>query len=103
MSTGVCVVGDLVVGTCTANADGHPRSFTGTWIVGSSLVNANGIGVIRTGDIGITDCGHTIQAIVGSSLVTSDGISVVRVGDPVIVLEGGSGIAVTGAPNVTSE
>ena len=100
MSGAICRVGDLVTGTCNAHA--IPRAFTGQWVVGSPTVTANGIGVIRTGDTGITDCGHTIQATVGSILVSSNGIGVVRVGDPVIIVQGGFGITTTGANNTTS-
>ena len=102
MSGAICRVGDLVTGTCQASAPGHPRAFTGHWVVGSPKVTANGIGVIRTGDTGITDCGHTIIATVGSTLVSSDGIGVVRVGDPVGIVQGGFGTAITGANNTTS-
>lgn len=98
---GVCRIGDSVTGTCRAAVVGHPRTFTGTWSTGSSVVQANGIGVVRVGDTGITDCGHTIQATVGSSAMTADGLPVHRVGDAVIIVQGGSGVSSTGSPTVT--
>jgi uncharacterized Zn-binding protein involved in type VI secretion len=102
MFSGCCRVGDIVTGICNANASGHPRNFTGTWINGASDVTADGIGMVRVGDIGITDCGHTFQAISGSLDVITDGLGQVRVGDPVIVIQGGLGITVSGASDVTS-
>jgi hypothetical protein len=102
MANAVCRTGDITQGTCLAIAFGHPRQFTGIWMGGSSGVTADGIGVIKTDDVGITDCGHHFIAAVGSDTVQSDGLGVVRVGDPVIVLEGGYGVAVTGADTVTS-
>jgi uncharacterized Zn-binding protein involved in type VI secretion len=100
--TGVCRVGDTVIGRCEASASGHPRDFTGVWVTGAGNVDSNGISVVREGDTGITDCGHIFVAAHGSDNVTSNGLSVQRVGDPVIVQEGGTGISVTGAPNVTA-
>lgn len=102
MFSGICRVGDIVIGRCRASASGHPRDFTGTWTTGAADVTANGLGTIRVGDIGITDCNHTFQAVAGSTEVTADGLGVVRVGDPVIVIQGGEGIAISGSSDVTS-
>lgn len=102
MQQPICRVNDLITGTCTANATGHPRTFTGHWVSGSTVVTADGIGVIRVGDPGITDCGHHIVATVGSTILKADGIGVVRVGDAVIVTEGGTGVTTTGSPVVGS-
>lgn len=102
MYSNCCRIGDIVIGTCDADAPDHPRSFTGTWTTGSPNVTADGLSVVRIGDIGITDCGHTFQAVAAGENVYSNGLGQVRVGDPVIVLEGGEGIATTGSPNVIS-
>lgn len=102
MYSNCCRIGDIVTGRCTADAPDHPRDFTGTWTTGSSNVTANGIPVVRIGDIGITDCGHTFQAVAAGVNVYTNGLGQVRVGDPVVVIEGGAGISVTGSPNVIS-
>ena len=100
-------VGDHCTGTCTASAPGHPRAFTGTWQTGSSNVTADGLGIVRVGDTGITDCSvadggpHHIKAT-GGGVSGANGESLHRVGDAVQVIEGGSGTSSTGSPTVTS-
>lgn len=103
MQKGVCRVGDQITGVCNASVHNGSRNFVGTWTTGSSVVSSEGLGVVRVGDLGITDCGHTIRAIQGSSIVTADGIGVVRVGDQVEVIEGGYGTTTTGSGLITSE
>ena len=100
MAQGCCRVGDIIVGVCEANTSGHPRDFTGVWVTGSDTVRADNIEVIRQGDIGVTDCGHTIIAAEGSSVVDDNGIPIHRVGDVVIIAEGGVGVSVTGSETV---
>ena len=95
--TGVCRIGDLVTGTCQANAQGHPRQFTGTWVTGSTDVTCDNVGVVKVGDQGITDCNHHFVAVEGSSTVSSGGINIVVVGDAVTVIEGGFGVTITGS------
>lgn len=97
MAEGICRIGDTVTGTCKASASGHPRSFTGTWKTGSSIVTSDGLGVVRENDTGLTDCGHTIKAMGGSGALTSEGLKIQRVGDPVIIVEGGTGVSSTGS------
>lgn len=97
---GICRVGDNVSGICQANAIGHPRSFIGTWVSGSSNILHGGIGVIRTGDSGITDCGHHIIASGGSLNCSGDGLSLQRIGDPITILEGGYGTSISGSNNL---
>lgn len=96
-------IGDIVTGYC--NGPGHPsgREFVGTWSTGSSVVTADGIGVVRVGDVGTTDCGHTFVAITGSPLSNVDDISVHRVGDVVATEGGGVGTTVTGSNVTTSD
>lgn len=94
---GLCRVGDCLVGHCEANAPGHPRDCVGVWTTGSSSVQSEGIGVVRVGDFGVTNCGHTFQAVEGSSNVTAEGMGIVRVGDVAIIIEGGVGVSVTGS------
>jgi uncharacterized Zn-binding protein involved in type VI secretion len=100
MFNAVCRIGDIVTGTC--NNHTHPRSYTGTWDAGSTDVYANGISLIRKGDTGTTDCGHTFVADGGSTAVDSDGLQLQRVGDTVTVIGGGDGISITGSLDVTS-
>lgn len=102
MAAAVVRINDMAAGTC--NGPGHAPGFqyTATYISGSDTVLADGIGVVRVGDMGITDCGHHIQAIGGSDVYTADGIAVHRVGDPVTVIEGGDGVAITGSDTVSS-
>ena len=99
----VCRVGDQCTGTCTATAPGHPRTFTGTWTSGSGVSTADGLGLIRVGDTGVTDCSppHHIVASGGGS-GSSGGQALHRVGDAVTVTEGGTGVSSTGSPTVTS-
>ena len=101
---GICRTGDTVLGYCSA--PGHPANheFTGVWITGSGTSTSDGLGIVRVGDLGSTDCGHTFTAATGSSIVTSEGIDVVRVEDTVLINEGpGTGITVTGSDTVTSD
>lgn len=100
MGQQVARIGDIVVGTCRAHKS--PRSYTAILTTGSGVVTANGQGVCRVGDTGVTDCGHTVQIISGSGVAKSDGVPVARVGDAVVVLEGGDGVIVAGSPTVTS-
>jgi hypothetical protein len=93
----ICRVGDHCTGTCTVATTGHPRAFTGTWQTGSTVCSADGIGIVRVGDTGITDCGHTIHASGGSTIGTADGIAIHRVGDPVTIVGGGTGTSTTGS------
>lgn len=102
MESPVARLNDTVTGTC--NGGGHSsRTFTGHWVTCSSTVKANELGVVRLGDTGTTDCGHTFVASTASLNVTADGIHVHRVGDEVIVLEGGNGHTVTGSPTVFAD
>lgn len=103
MANEVCTVGDLVVGKCEAKAPGHPRSFIGTWMTGSATLTVDGKEVVREGDIGVTDCGHTLQAVSSSSTGSSLEENLHRVGDVAIVLEGGIGVSVTGIPFNTAD
>ena len=103
MANEVCTVGDLVVGTCQAKAPGHPRSFIGTWMTGSATLTIDGKEVVREGDIGVTDCGHTLQAVSSSSTGSSLEENLHRAGDVAIVLEGGIGVSVTGIPFNTAD
>lgn len=91
----VCRVGDQITGTCTG--PGHSsRTFTGTWLTGSSFVTIEGIAVVRVGDNGITDCNHPIIAQGSSSLVADD-MALHCVGDAVTLPLGGNGVSVTGS------
>jgi uncharacterized Zn-binding protein involved in type VI secretion len=66
-------------------------------------MTADGIGIIRVGDTGVTDCNHTIIAVSGSDVFDDRGAAVIRVGDIVQVVEGGYGVTTTGSDTVTSE
>lgn len=101
----ICRVGDTVTGTCRVpNAQNHPRQFTGVWQTGSSMVKCDGIPVVRVGDSGVTDCGHTFHAVEGSSTTidTTNGKALHRVGDAVTVDLGGEGVSVTGSGSSSS-
>ena len=93
----ICRVGDIAVGTCWASPH-QPRQYTAVWIQGSNGTYLDDQQEIRVGDIGITDCGHTIMAIGGSPNAYDEDKQIHRVGDPVIVIEGGDGISVSGSP-----
>lgn len=99
----ICRIGDQCTGTCQVSAPGHPRTFTATWQTGSSDMFDGIIPLVRVGDTGITDCGHTVQATGGSSVTKNNGIPVHRVTDAVIVLGGGFGVSITGSAIWSSE
>lgn len=94
-------VGDMCTGICTAHPT--PRPFTAVLATGSPTVKADGSPVTRVGDIGYTDCGHTVQIVTGSGRVKANGVPVARVGDIVVVIEGGDGVIITGSPTTKSE
>lgn len=100
---GVARVNDLVQGHCDGPGHAKRRPFTGVWQTSSSLVTTDGLGIIRVGDTGVTDCGHHFTAITGSTLGTTDDIGVHRVGDMVQVNEGGEGTTITGSDILQSE
>lgn len=103
MGVAVARVGDIVVGYCDGSGHSLHRAFTGVWTTGSDVVTADNIGIVRVGDVGTTDCGHSFIAATGSDILTVDGISAHRVGDVVIVEQGGSGVTMTGSDTVTTE
>lgn len=100
---GVCRIGDHCSGICRAGGGDHPRAFTGTWLTGSSNCTADGIGIVREGDLGITDCGHQITAAGGSSNSTADSKKIHRIGDPVTTAGGGTGTSTSGSTTVLSD
>jgi hypothetical protein len=101
MFKSVCRTGDIVTGVCLNHDD--PQPFTGVWGSGSLNVIANGIGIIREGDTGNTNCGHIFVANGSSSDdVTANGLSLQRIGDTVTVIGGGNGTSITGSPDVNS-
>lgn len=99
----VCRIGDHAEGTCNGSGHTSGRHFIATWTTGSNVGTADGIGIVRVDDIGITDCGHTIKAVGSSTIGFCEGRRVHRVGDAVIVLEGGSGVSTTGSPTTEFE
>jgi uncharacterized Zn-binding protein involved in type VI secretion len=101
MTAGICRIGDQITGTCEANAPGHPRQFVGTWKTGSSNILIDGIGAIRNGDTGLTDCNHHIFANGGSSTYSANGVPIMCVGDTVGIVEGGFGVTTTGSTGST--
>lgn len=101
MGSPVCRIGDVSVGVCPGHD--YPIPFSGVWGSGSGICTADGIGIVRVGDVGSASCGHSIIAVSGSGVVTADGISVVRVGDAVITSGGGSGTCSSGSNFVTAE
>ena len=100
---GIARVNDIVQGTCRASAPNHPRQFTGVWMTGSDTCQADNIGIVRVGDVGVTDCNHHFVAITGSDVATADNIAVHRVGDMVNVQEGGEGTTITGSDTVQTD
>lgn len=97
----VARIGDIVTGTCWAS--GHDsRAFTGLWETGSDYVKADGRYVVRIGDTGTTDCGHTFRATTGSAVLVVDGLAVHRVDDLIVVNEGGEGSTTEGSEAVSS-
>lgn len=99
----ICRVGDKVQGYCDGPGHETHRSFIGTWTQGSGVCFADNLGVIRVGDLGITDCGHQFRASTGSGWSTADGLAIHRVDDEVIVIPGGYGWSITGSGTCSSE
>lgn len=100
----VARVGDTVVGICrhsSHNGIDYPFS-AGRWTQGSSIVTANGIGIVRQGDSGITECNHTFVAQTTSTAVGTESLPLHRVGDSVTSGFGTTGTTTTGSPTVTS-
>lgn len=97
MAGGICRVGDTVTGTCSAPVSGHPRAFTGTWQTGSSVVTCDGLGVVRTGDTGLTNCGHPFIAVGNTGGLSGDGLGIQTIGDSVTLPLGGTGTSITGS------
>lgn len=93
--SGVCRIGDHCTGTCTV----HSRTFTGTWTGGTTVLTVDGLGVVRIGDVGVTDCSppHQIVASGGTTTTTIGGTGIHRIGDAVTVTSGGSGTSNSGS------
>lgn len=72
-------IGDIGIGTCPCHTS--PQAYTTIFISGSPDVTADGLSVMRVGDLGVASCGHVTIALSGSSIVDNRGISVHRVGD----------------------
>ncbi len=70
-------INDTLQGTCPV----HGVLTNAHYTAGSPTVKANGIAVVRIGDLGVADCGHQIKANTASSVLKADGIAVTRVGD----------------------
>ncbi len=94
-------VSDISQGICSCCCASCPHAWISVHVAGSSSVNANGQGVMRTGDIGSSTCPHcpTSFSVSGSSNVQVDGRPVHRVGD-VHVVGCGTGIVISGSPNI---
>lgn len=103
MAQGVARVGDTIVGYCNGPGHSANREFVGVWVSGSGTVTADGLSVVRVGDIGVTDCNHTVVAITGASMSSADGIAVHRVGDVCVTEGNGVGTTSSGSTTVTSE
>lgn len=73
-------VGDVGIGICYCHSP-FPVSYTTTFIGGAPSVTADGLPVMRIGDIGISTCGHTTIAISGSGPVVANVLGVHRLGD----------------------
>lgn len=59
-----------------------------TFTTGSAIVDYNGSGLVRVGDVGNGSCGHTFQATTGSTTVDILGIGVHRVTDTGVSIAG---------------
>lgn len=94
----VCRTGDPVSGTCTQHVPA--RAWTGVWGAGSTILKADGIGVIRVNDTGVCSCGHTFKANAGSTIIKDGILGLHRVGDAVIVIGGGTGNSLSGSLTV---
>jgi hypothetical protein len=97
----VCRAGDKVTGICKNHK--NPVNFNGIWDNHPGNVTAEGLQIIKQGDLGSTDCGHKFTADGGSTGVLAYGLKLQRVGDPVTVQDAGNGgTSITGSPGVVS-
>lgn len=92
---------DTVNGLCSGPGHAANLPFVGNFTSGSSTTTNNGLGVVRVGDTGVTNCGsgHHIKATTGSPINTADGLAIHRVGDIGIVVEGGTYTAASSGGN----
>jgi len=77
--SGVSRIGDVGQGTCPSHDS--PRPYITVFNTGASTVTAEGMPVVRVGDVGISTCGHPTVALTGAPISTVEGIIMHRQGD----------------------
>lgn len=100
--TQIARINDIVVGYCNGSGHQPGREFVGVWITSSDNESAESQGIIRVGDIGTTDCGHTFVAATGSDQAFSEGKALHRIDDIVLTEGDGIGVTLSGSDNTTA-
>jgi len=80
---GVARINDMVSCTCCCHPPTPCIGTVGFFVQSAVTVNANGLGVVRLGDMAMCVCGHPTFVVGGSSTVLAEGIGVARLGDAV--------------------
>lgn len=75
----VARVGDIGSGSCPAHK--KRKNYNTIFVPGQSTVFAEGLPVIRLGDIGLASCGHPTVALMGAITVFAVASNVHRLGD----------------------
>jgi uncharacterized Zn-binding protein involved in type VI secretion len=96
----VARIGDTGHSICNGHSP-NPIVVSFVWTTGSTIITADGLSVIRVGDICTASCGHTGRATTGGSS-TADGLALHRIGDQVTMDPGGTGTTETGSSSITA-
>jgi uncharacterized Zn-binding protein involved in type VI secretion len=93
---GVARHGDRAEGICHRhNGDLHT---TGYIVASGNLLDIEGLGIARVGDVVQFDCGHTGVIVTGSDCLIVSGIQAARIGDQ--VAGDVDGVIVSGSLNI---
>lgn len=94
----VCRLNDIALGSCPCHA-GVPVVVT--VIMASPTCLANGLGVAKMNDIGMSSCGHVATIVMGNPTVLTNGLPTARVTDMMLGPAGcPTATLVIGSPNV---
>lgn len=93
----VCRLNDIALGICPC----HSIPVVVTIVMASPTCLANGLGIARMGDIGMSSCGHTANIMTTNPLVMNNGLGTARITDLIIGTAGcPTATLVIGSPNV---
>ena len=102
MGQQICRVGDVGVGVCFGHDS--PTPFVTVFMTGDGVVEVEGRGMVRVGDIGLCSCGHVSIAAAGAAVSQgSNGAAPHRIGDPGVSSGPGTYVATSGSAIADSE